>query len=58
MRSRTATSRTDRSHLNVDAAAVNDLERQRAAARRTAWILAAVAVLVFAGFIALQGWLR
>jgi len=44
--------------LSAEAAAVNDLERQRAAARRTAWVLAVVAVLVFAGFIALQGWLR
>ena len=34
------------------------IEAQRAAARRTAWILAGVALLVFAGFIALQGWLR
>ena len=34
------------------------IETQRAAARRTAWILAGVALLVFAGFIALQGWLR
>ena len=37
---------------------VTDLEAQRAAARRTAWVLAGVALLVFVGFIALQGWLR
>jgi hypothetical protein len=33
-------------------------DAQRAAARRTAWILAAVALAVIVGFIALQGWLR
>ena len=37
---------------------VTDLEAQRAAARRTAWILAGGAVLGFVGFILLQGWLR
>ena len=36
----------------------DDIEAQRAAARRTAWILAAVAVAVFVGFFVLQGWLR
>jgi hypothetical protein len=34
------------------------LEAQRAAARRTAWILAALALAVFAGFIAFQGFAR
>lgn len=44
--------------IDVTMTQKEQLEVQRAAARRTAWLLAAVALAVFAGFIAFQGFAR